>query len=367
MREKAASLDVALDAAVASVVPVSARPAGVAAFPEVPREIVVPKVLCICARDGLKRRVARALIACGAEPVFAADAEQALALGRTQPFVVVLVDIGADASMDVHQFESLWRKDTSGHGPSVLILSRVRQEERLIQLLSSVEARNLIATHERSQGEAPILDEHELMVTCHKLIRHDLFGIDKYLSFVGARVHGAAITRADDRDVLVERLSVFARSLEVGAELEQRIANITDELITNAVYNAPRGADGKPKYAHLDRRQKVILEPSEHALLQWGCDGRYLAVSATDRFGSLRGETVASYLTKCFRRGDDQIDTKAGGAGLGLYMAFNSVTQLVVNVQVGVRTEVIALFYIRSESRGFRRSGRSLNVFIDDR
>jgi hypothetical protein len=39
----------------------------------------------------------------------------------------------------------------------------------------------------------------------------------------------------------------------------------------------------------------------------------------------------------------------------------------VVNVQVGVRTEVIALFYIRSESRGFRRSGRSLNVFIDDR
>ena len=28
---------------------------------------------------------------------------------------------------------------------------------------------------------------------------------------------------------------------------------------------------------------------------------------------------------------------------------------------------VIALFYIRSESRGFKRSGRSLNVFVDDR
>jgi len=296
-----------------------------------------------------------------------ADSAQAIAMGRAHRFVVVLVDIGADATMDVRQFDTLWRKDNSGHAPSILILSRVRQEERLIELLSTVDARNLIATHERSQGEAPILDEHELMVTCHKLIRHDLFGIDKYLSFVGARVHGAAITGAADRDVLVERLSAFARSLEVGAELEQRIANITDELVTNAVYNAPRLPDGRPKYAHVDRREKIVLEPSEHAVLQWGCDGRYLAVSVTDRFGSLRGETVASYLSKCFRRGDDQIDTKAGGAGLGLYMTFNSVTQLVVNVQVGVRTEVIALFYIRSESRGFKRSGRSLNVFIDDR
>lgn len=337
------------------------------AVPEMPRETEAPRVLCLCARDGLRRRVARAIIACGAEPVFAKDAAEALSLGRERRFVVLLVDVGADATMNLEQFESLWHKDPNGHAPSVLILSRVRQEERLIQLLSTVEARNLIATHERSQGEAPILDEHELMVTCHKLIRRDLFGIDKYLSFVGARVHGVPITCAGDRDPLVERLSGFARSLEVGAELEQRIANITDELITNAVYNAPRLPDGRAKYAHLDRREKIVLEPSEHAVLQWGCDGRYLAVSVTDRFGSLRGETVATYLSKCFRRGDDQIDTKAGGAGLGLYMAFNSVTQLVVNVQVGVRTEVIALFYIRSESRGFKRSGRSLNVFVDDR
>jgi anti-sigma regulatory factor (Ser/Thr protein kinase) len=326
-----------------------------------------PKVLCLCARDGLRRRVARALIACGAEPVFASDAAAAMQLGVTQKFAVMLLDIGADASVEPEQFEALWRKDASGHAPSVLILSRVRQEQRLIQLLETVDARNLIATHERSQGEAPILDEHELMVTCHKLIRRDLFGIDKYLSFVGARIHEAAITSANDRDVLVERLSAFARSLEVGDELEQRIANITDELVTNAVYNAPRLPDGRPKYAHVDLREKIVLEPHEHGMLQWGCDGRYLAVSVSDRFGSLRGETVASYLSKCFRRGDDQIDTKAGGAGLGLYMAFNSTTQLVVNVQVGQRTEVIALFYIRSESRGFKRSGRSLNVFIDDR
>jgi hypothetical protein len=204
------------------------------------------------------------------------------------------------------------------------------------------------------------------MVTCYKLIRRDLFGIDKYLSFAGANIYNLPITCADDRDRAVATMGHFARALEVGDDLEQRIANITDELVTNAVYNAPRLPDGRPRYAHIDRREKIQLEPHEHAVLQWGCDGRYLALSVADRFGSLRGETVAGYLKKCFRRGSDQIDQKPGGAGLGLYMMFTSVTQLVFNVAPGRRTEVIALFYIRSESRGFKRSGRSLNVFIQE-
>jgi hypothetical protein len=327
-----------------------------------------PKVLCVCARDSLRRRVTRALLACGAVPRFANSTAEAITLCTVERYRVLLLDIGADDNFDARTFKVLASSSTHGGGPAppILLVSRVRNEERLLSILEHVEARNLIATHERSGGEAPILDEHELIVTCHKLLCRDLFGMAKYLSFVGAHVYEIPITGAQDRDAAVDLMIDFARRLELGPELEDRIATITDELVTNAVYNAPRLADGTPRYAHVDRRQKIRLEPHEYARLQYGCDGRYLALSVTDFFGSLRGETVASYLRKCFRRGDDQIDAKSGGAGLGIYMTFNSVTQLVFNLAAGRKTEVIALFYIRSEARGFRRSGRSLNVFIEE-
>jgi hypothetical protein len=45
-------------------------------------------------------------------------------------------------------------------------------------------------------------------------------------------------------------------------------------------------------------------------------------------------------------------------------MVFNSITQLTFNIQAGVSTEVIAMFYARSGARAFKASGRSLNIFV---
>ena len=59
-----------------------------------------------------------------------------------------------------------------------------------------------------------------------------------------------------------------------------------------------------------------------------------------------------------------EVEYKTGGAGLGLYMVVHSISQLVFNIEPGKRTEVIAVFYIRSGLRALRSSGQSLNLFI---
>ena len=58
------------------------------------------------------------------------------------------------------------------------------------------------------------------------------------------------------------------------------------------------------------------------------------------------------------------MEDKDGGAGLGLFMVLNSITQLTFNIEQGKRTEAIASFYIRSGARAFKSSGRSLNLFM---
>src|SRR6185503_8928657 len=59
-------------------------------------------------------------------------------------------------------------------------------------------------------------------------------------------------------------------------------------------------------------------------------------------------------------------EQKQGGAGLGIYTALGNVNQLVVNVDQGVKTEVIALWDLERRGRGTGASPGSLHVFASD-
>ena len=101
--------------------------------------------------------------------------------------------------------------------------------------------------------------------------------------------------------------------------------------------------------------------------LRFGADGKRLGISVSDPFGSLDPQRVLDYLSKCLRRGEDQIDRKEGGAGLGLYMMFDFVTHLVVNIQRGSRTEFVGLADITSSFRDLVGRAKSFNLFVEGR
>jgi hypothetical protein len=137
---------------------------------------------------------------------------------------------------------------------------------------------------------------------------------------------------------------------------------VADELLMNAMFNAPRDAEGNPKYAHRDRSY-LQLESSETVSMKYCCDGRHIALSVKDPFGSLDREVMLKYLGRCLGK-SVELEEREAGAGLGLYIVFSSITQLAFNIHVGKATEVIALFYIRAGPRAFNGSGKSLNIFL---
>jgi len=76
-----------------------------------------------------------------------------------------------------------------------------------------------------------------------------------------------------------------------------------------------------------------------------------------DAFGTLERATVLRFLHKCLHS-EQQIDRKAGGAGLGLYLITNSATDVYFNVLPGVATEAVCAFDLEApklqlESFGF--------------
>ena len=209
------------------------------------------------------------------------------------------------------------------------------------------------------------VDARQITVTVEKILRKDVFGIDKYVDSFGADISTLQITDAELRDEVVQNIQDYAKWLGCGRDMCNRIVTVADELITNAVYNAPRDEHGQPRYASTDRREKISLDPWEYVQVRFASDGQVFALSVTDWFGGLSVNTVRKILTRCLTK-RDQIEQKAGGAGIGMYTAFNAANQLIINVEQAERTEIIAVFELGDRMRGDRNAGHSLQLFTDE-
>jgi hypothetical protein len=269
---------------------------------------------------------------------------------------LVLIDGGSPDALDVVTA-------ARGRAPAV-VLSNGADSAAMLDLVCDREVEHVFA---RSGADGESLGDlaREVVITAEKILRRDLFGVEKYLPAFGCEVSTSEVRGADERDDVVEAIAAHAEWLGAGREARRAVAAIVDELVTNAVYDAPRDAAGRARYLHVDRRDKVRLDPWEYVTVRWGSDGDLLIVSVSDCFGALRPEHVRNGLRRCLGA-DDQIEQKPGGAGLGLYTALAYSSQLVINISAGSRTEVIAAIDLRRRAAGARRTGRSLHVFFDD-
>ena len=204
--------------------------------------------------------------------------------------------------------------------------------------------------------QMPTLAE-ELTITAHKLLRRDLFGLEKYLLW-GVDPRVAELTKGSDRAVLVEQVANDLRTAGQSPRVSSMAMLVTDELLSNAVHNAPVDADGHHFRRDLARDQEVMLQPGETVRLRWACDARYVAIEVNDSFGSLDRKTILHAL------GKNDVRESGGGAGMGLALTYRSCDHLVFNLSPGRKTEIIALIDVR-QSPTDRLPASSYNVFVE--
>jgi hypothetical protein len=189
--------------------------------------------------------------------------------------------------------------------------------------------------------------DRDLQITTEKLVTGDLFGLEKYLGpcKVAERV---VADDAEKRRAMTEVCS-WAEAIGIRRPIVHRLASVVDELLMNALHDAP-GVRG---------------QPSQRAVLRWACDEQTLAVSVGDGFGALRQRDVLDNLRRArSERGRPRAAEETAGAGLGLYLVLANVASLIVNVTPGSRTEVVCLFDRAGLGRrAVTSSVRSLHVF----
>ena len=310
--------------------------------------------------DPRARRVAeRALAAPGSEIVSASDAEDLLVKIEENGWDLMMINYDPPLRDDPRWADRLSTIEHRWPRTKLVLHSTAPTEDYLPLMASHRFLRNVIAKNDEP------LEPDELIITAEKLLRGDLFGLQKYILW-GVEPYCVRIQDSRLKQDYIHEVASYAMSLGCNERVVELIETIVDELVTNAIYNAPRAEDGSAKYQKLSRREPVTLEPQESGELQFACDGDFIAIAQIDPFGALTQETVVSYLNRCLVKGPNQISEASGGAGIGLFRVFQSLSKFVINVDPGEKTEVITLIDLRLSMKRFRQATKSFHIFITD-
>jgi hypothetical protein len=309
-----------------------------------------------------RRQIARAIHAIGAEAHFVSTAPELCRCidknGSPNLFIFDCDDGRA-------QFEALLPKlNELTISTPMILLSTKWDKAPLLDLIQRYDMGSFLAKHVAIRAVYPMVDERELLVTCEKVLRRNIFGIDKYIGAFGVVLHRETIDSLAGKAAFLERFERYVTALECPSAIVPKIVTVADELIINAAVHAPHRPDGTPKYEAMGAKSNIVLEPREHIEIVYGCDGRYLMLSVSDNFGRLGRRTLYNYLSRSFQQKQLTAEGKPGGAGLGLSFTAHSIHQLVFNIQDTIRTEAIAGWYLRVlNAREFAQIEKSLNVF----
>jgi hypothetical protein len=208
-------------------------------------------------------------------------------------------------------------------------------------------------------------DERDLFVALRRRTADQipaLAGVAPYLSGAAQTIE-LRVRGSEDKEAAVGAVTALAERMLLTGELLRRIELVAEELVMNALYDAPVDESGRRRYADLNRTEPVHLTAKEEVRVRFGCDGRNFAVAVADRFGALDQATVSEHLCRTFAPGGARPASGRGGASLGLLMAFTAANQLVFSVIPSVATEVTAVFDVAGSNRASQRRGTAVHFY----
>jgi len=239
-------------------------------------------------------------------------------------------------------------------------VARLRKDAAIIVVLPRSNLVDAVAVMQVSDKVCGLLIADDMQISAlsamaTRILYGDIFGLEKVVPW-GTRVYSMLVGDYQEKSVCIAQVSEYASTMGVRRKYRESIEQVLDEMLMNALYDAPVDAEGKQMFADIPTKSRISLRMEQKAVVQYSCDGDSFTLSVRDSFGTLDRDTVLRYLHKCLHA-EQQIDRKTGGAGLGLYIMANATTLFFFNVLPGVATEVLCTFDLSAPKVQLKRFG----------
>ena len=175
-------------------------------------------------------------------------------------------------------------------------------------------------------------------------------GASAYLA-PNAPVHRRIVRQYSEKDECFASFMRFVEALPAFSEFRDLAVTCAWEMLMNAMFDAQSQA-GAPQGAR-------------PAVMEFGADGRNLVLAVEDAYGSLKRSSIATAFARCRKGGSGQVLDGESGAGVGLYILFNSANQVHFTVRRDVVTRVVVVSRLTRRYREFDEALRSLS-FVEE-
>jgi hypothetical protein len=289
--------------------------------------------------------LARRIIALSPDKAFAKQLAVALkAAGGSVDSHLTLEELGAG---EIHAALVVMHLDGAMAIAAATLIPRMVGDTRAIAILprSNLAAVvDIMSASERMAGlmVAEDFDTTLLAAMATRVLAGDIFGLEKHIPW-GAQIHSFLVGDYQEKSLCISQISEFCENMSVRRKYRESIEQCLDEMLMNALYDAPVDEHGRPIFSEIPTKTRISLRVEQKIVVQYVCDGKQFAIAVRDSFGTLERATVLRYLHKCLHS-EQQIDRKVGGAGLGLYLITNSSSGVFFNVLPGVATEAVCTF-----------------------
>lgn len=329
--DKKAALTAALTGAVNSIDPL------LAAFNS--ERAVKSKHVLLIDPDRKQQTIAKmALGGSGAQLSVSGDAAAAQGLMRNHVFDLIICDLSLAEELkdDFQKFPA----------NNIVFLG----SNAVLEYLKPVKSQKFLTNFMTRDPEDRLFTIKSISTTVTKLVTKDLFGIEKYLAW-GVDVQEKTLACSDERRSINDSAQEYLRGLGIRSTTLARIDVALEEMMMNAVYDAPTDENGVALFNHLPRTEKIELKNHQVAKVRFACDGMFAAVAVEDPFGALKKETLLDYLESCYEGRPGSLNKGKGGAGRGLHMLIEASDLTIFNVKDGIKTEVISIYNLEAAAQ----------------
>jgi len=158
-------------------------------------------------------------------------------------------------------------------------------------------------------------------------------------------------SKAAEKRQTLQDLKVEMAQKNVNNSTSSDILLIADELFTNAIFNAPFAAeDISPKVSRTDH--SICMKSGDHGTLFMTCTDDRIIVGCRDPYGQLEIEKLLTRIRDCYKEGvAKKMNMGEGGAGIGSFMIFDSVSNYYAAVHKEKTTLLAVSIPLKMSSR----------------
>ena len=199
---------------------------------------------------------------------------------------------------------------------------------------------------------------------CGTLFSPGPFGLDYYQE-PGSVTHSLELKNSREKVLALEAVNAILRKYKIEHRATQMLLRSVDELLMNAIFDAPIDDKGKRYRREEPLDAQFDLVGKERVVLSTLVNTRSIVVGVFDHFGSFAMMNAAKWIQKDYASSDYKVDRTTKAAGLGLRGIAASGIGTIISSRSGVGTESVIAFPYYKSFKETKTGFRSFSLNID--